>query len=270
MSNGKSRAAPGRPAPSPTTAPPPSSAEVVSTVTQAEDSGTLTTRVRQIIEHEAAGDGHQWEAARLIAAELGDGTSQRHLAGAIGKSQTHVSLMAACWRRWGDYPGNRPPFCEAYRECKSTAPRRRETRDHEGWRLGAEAAYRRAEADCRGHLLSRLGETRRVDPEVLWAGSETIARKYASAELCRWWDEHGRLTVGDYAAQAARDRAAERSADASYRRASRESGRTGIAVLFTLRAHVAELRTVRGVCATLRAMNTDDREKVRAEMGWLP
>ncbi len=231
--------------------------------------GAFTTRVRQIIEHEAAGDGHQWEAARLIAAELGDGTSQRHLATAIGKSQTHVSLMAACWRQWGDYPGNRPPFCEAYRESKNTA-RRRETRDHEGWRLGAEAAYLRAEADCRGHMLSRLGEARRIDPAALWAGSEVLARKYASPELCRWWDEHGRVTVGDYATQAARDRAAEAEAWHGQDRAYRESGRTGVAVLFTLRAHVAELRTVRGVCATLRAMPADDQEKIRAEMGWLP
>jgi len=72
-------------------------------------------RVGQIIEHErlaeelqAQSDQHRWEAARLIAAELADGKSQRQLSQEIGKSQTHVSFAAKTWELYGgDYLGNR-------------------------------------------------------------------------------------------------------------------------------------------------------------------
>ena len=81
----------------------------------------LPDRVQRIIDLEIKGDEHQWEAARLIWEELDEGVhSQRSLAEAIGKSQTHVSFMATLWRLWiTDYFGNqRPPFAESYRGLK--------------------------------------------------------------------------------------------------------------------------------------------------------
>lgn len=48
---------------------------------------------------QAASDHHRWEAARLIAEELAEGTSQRKLAAKIGKSHTHVRLMKECWEK---------------------------------------------------------------------------------------------------------------------------------------------------------------------------
>lgn len=82
-------------------------------------------RIAEIIDHErqadqlaAAADAHRWEAARLIAAELAGGKTQRQLAAQIGKSQAHVSFMARAWR---DYHGNqdRPAFAEVYQALKA-------------------------------------------------------------------------------------------------------------------------------------------------------
>lgn len=81
----------------------------------------LPDRVQRIIDLEAKGDEYQWEAARLIWEELDEGLrSQRDLAEAIGKSQTHVSFMSKLWNLWiTDYFGNqRPPFAESYRDLK--------------------------------------------------------------------------------------------------------------------------------------------------------
>lgn len=81
----------------------------------------LPGRVQRIIDLESKGDEHQWEAARLIWEELDEGLhSQRSLAEAIGKGQSHVYRMAHCWQLWiSDSLGNqKPPFCEVYRDLK--------------------------------------------------------------------------------------------------------------------------------------------------------
>jgi hypothetical protein len=78
------------------------------------------------------------------------------------------------------------------------------------WRLHAEAQYLAAEAATRGHMLSRHGIEKGIDPQNLWTGRELAARRYASAELRAWWDEHGRLTVTQYLEQIRHDRAAEK------------------------------------------------------------
>jgi hypothetical protein len=101
--------------------------EVVQT-TAREAKGVGVDRVAEIIEHEkladdlqASADEHHWEAARLIAAELGDGKTQTRLAAEIGKGQGHVSKCAKIWRTYGDYsPENRPAWHDAYRSvsCK--------------------------------------------------------------------------------------------------------------------------------------------------------
>jgi len=85
-----------------------------------------------------------------------------------------------------------------------------DTAARQEWRLHAEAQYLAAEAATRGHLLSPHGTGKGIDPRNLWAGRERIARRYASAELRAWWDQHGRLTVTQYLDQIRRERAAEK------------------------------------------------------------
>jgi hypothetical protein len=54
---------------------------------------------------------NRWEAARLYVAELDAGQSQRELARAVGKDQSHVSRMARVWREHGgDDLGHQRPF----------------------------------------------------------------------------------------------------------------------------------------------------------------
>lgn len=64
-----------------------------------------------------------------------------------------------------------------------------------------ERAYRAAEDDTRGHLLTRRGQTRGIDPADLWRATEATAAKWASDELKAWWDAHGRLTLPEWRAQ---------------------------------------------------------------------
>lgn len=103
-------------------------------------------RIEEIVWHEAEAerldqeaDGHRWEAASLIAQELANGKSQRELAAEIGKSQTHVSLMAKVWHEWGDYQGNqRPRFSRAYLDAKDSA-------EKADAKLSPEAEYQKKE-----------------------------------------------------------------------------------------------------------------------------
>lgn len=72
-----------------------------------------------------------------------------------------------------------------------------------------ETAWTEAEDACRGYLLSKAGQLagrpRReggqgLHVRDLWTANESTARKYASEELRRYWDEHGRMTSADFAA----------------------------------------------------------------------
>lgn len=57
-----------------------------------------------------------------------------------------------------------------------------------------------AESVTNGYLLNKAGEIAKVNPRLLFAGPESRARKYASEELLRYWQAHGRLTVDDFKA----------------------------------------------------------------------
>jgi hypothetical protein len=80
------------------------------------------TRVEEIIRLETDADrlardyeANRWETARLIAAELDDGKTQRQLAAEIGKSQKHVDYMARTWRLSENLGSqDRPTFNDAY------------------------------------------------------------------------------------------------------------------------------------------------------------
>ena len=74
--------------------------------------------------------------------------------------------------------------------------RKRERREE--YDMYVQAAWLKAEADCRGELLSKAGDEAGVDPITLWSGPVQRARKLASEELCEWWDTHGRWTYTEW------------------------------------------------------------------------
>jgi len=61
--------------------------------------------------------------------------------------------------------------------------------------------YVEAEDATRGHMLTRQGEAKGIDPANLFVGPEARARKWASDELKEWWDQNGRLTLESYTDQ---------------------------------------------------------------------
>lgn len=64
-----------------------------------------------------------------------------------------------------------------------------------------------AEQDTRGYLLSAAGVAAGIDPRSLWGGRADRARKYASEELKRWWEDHPRMTLTEFrASMLGRDR----------------------------------------------------------------
>lgn len=71
--------------------------------------------------------------------------------------------------------------------------------------IAQHAAYLAADAACRGTLLSKAGKAKVTDEHALWSGRESVARKYASEELNEWFDANGRLTIGEFTKQRARE-----------------------------------------------------------------
>lgn len=78
-----------------------------------------------------------------------------------------------------------------------------------------ESEFLHAEHQTRGNMLNRAGEHAGVDPRSLFYGDERRARKYASEELRRYWEDHPRVTraefMGGEAAQLAGARARRES-----------------------------------------------------------
>lgn len=69
---------------------------------------------REAEQQEERADACHWLAAELVVEELDAGTSQRQLAGDIGKSVTWVQQAARAWRSHGARPGSaRPSWREA-------------------------------------------------------------------------------------------------------------------------------------------------------------
>lgn len=94
-----------------------------------------------------------------------------------------------------------------------------ETRDQTVRRLYDEWVHLQwiaAEKATNGYLLNTAGVAASVDPLSLWGGNVERARKYASEELRRWWEDHPRKTYTEFRAELlGRDRdvaAARRSA----------------------------------------------------------
>ncbi|MGZ3140430.1 hypothetical protein ACVDFE_00135 [Lentzea chajnantorensis] len=59
-------------------------------------------------------------------------------------------------------------------------------------------SYMQAEADCRGQLLNRDGLAAGIDPQELFSGPASRARKYASEELRTWWGRNSRITYAEW------------------------------------------------------------------------
>jgi hypothetical protein len=70
----------------------------------------------------------------------------------------------------------------------------------EQYRLDVERRYVAAETATRGYLLNAAGEAAGVDPMSLFSGPRSRVERYASEELRRWFDEHGRETFAEFVA----------------------------------------------------------------------
>ena len=86
-------------------------------------------------------------------------------------------------------------------QADKAARLREQLRDE--WLMAAHEQMLAAEAECCGNLLSREGLANGPDdPFSLWYGREEVARKYASWELNDFWDQHPRVTIGEYVRRA--------------------------------------------------------------------
>ena len=80
---------------------------------------------------------------------------------------------------------------------RDRARHRRATRQDE-YRAYLENEWIQAERQTKGVMLNRAGERAGVDPRSLFYGPESRARKYASEELRRYWDEHPRVSSREF------------------------------------------------------------------------
>lgn len=71
-------------------------------------------------------------------------------------------------------------------------------REYDAW---MEHHYAAAEAACNGQMLSPRGRLAGADPRALFEGPLQHAYPYASEELRRWWEQHGRMTFAAWQAQ---------------------------------------------------------------------
>jgi hypothetical protein len=102
-------------------------------------------------------------------------------------------------------------LAEAARRDRRDAQSRRDRQwwkeTEEEWILMTHAHFLAAEAECRGNLLSREGIAAGVsDWPGLWQGPASRAMRYASEELREFWETTPRMTISQFAYQAARPR----------------------------------------------------------------
>lgn len=137
--------------------------------------------------------------------------------------QKHVDELV---RRGWDYAD---AYAEAYGKSHKQVARERQAalvdrRAGESTEQARRRAYRelialqalQAEEATRGNLLAK--SCRDVDVTTLWGAAPARARRCASEELKRWWEDHGRLTYGEFRAQLAGTGAARSSAAAARQR----------------------------------------------------
>lgn len=96
-------------------------------------------------------------------------------------------------------------LAECKRRDKVQRERDRRAAIRAEYAIAQHAAYLAADAECRGNLVSKAGAAKVTDEHALWSGREDVARKYASEELNEYWDANGRLTIGEFTRQRARE-----------------------------------------------------------------
>lgn len=91
-------------------------------------------------------------------------------------------------------------------DARKVAGKTREQVIREAYREWVHVSYVEAEAATNGHMLSPAGKAAAVDPDRklsavdLFSGPRAAARKYASEELKRWWEQHPRQTYTEFRA----------------------------------------------------------------------
>lgn len=91
---------------------------------------------------------------------------------------------------------------EAEQEYATLGPRRGETTEQarrRAYREMVALSALQAEEATRGNLLAKGCEN--VPVTTLWGAAPARARKCASEELKRWWEQHGRVTYAEFRAQ---------------------------------------------------------------------
>ncbi|RGC64994.1 hypothetical protein C5N14_30860 [Micromonospora sp. MW-13] len=128
-----------------------------------------------------------------------------------------------------DLVGAGRSYEEAYREvygdlgADDSDRRRGESREQARRRQYAELtalAVLQAESATRGNLLAKSAAAAGVDPVSIFSGPRARARKHASEELLRWWEDHPRITYAEYRADQLGDAAGGRRARAARKQAS--------------------------------------------------
>lgn len=83
-------------------------------------------------------------------------------------------------------------------QARRERSRARRASKQEEYRAHLESEWIRAEEQTRGHMLNRAGQAADIDPRSLFYGPEARARKYASEELRRYWDQHPRVSSAEF------------------------------------------------------------------------
>jgi len=107
-------------------------------------------------------------------------------------------LMYHLRRRGGEDRAVRQVVRELDRR-ENAVKRRARARDRDAeFRAYLENEWAAAEQATNGYMLNRRGEAADVDPRSLFTGPEARARKYASEELRRYWDQHPRVSRAEF------------------------------------------------------------------------
>jgi hypothetical protein len=107
--------------------------------------------------------------------------------------------------------GRRPHPERRDKAAKKRARRReRESTSRDEFRAHLENEWIKAEEQTRGNMLNRAGQRADIDPRSLFTGPESRARKYASEELRRYWEDHPRVSPSEFGSEAAQLRGGRR------------------------------------------------------------
>jgi hypothetical protein len=105
---------------------------------------------------------------------------------------------AAAWEAWQATPGGDDPSPLSNPAARPGRRRSADQRCREEYDGYLYSQYLAAEHACRGVLLNREGQAKRIDARSLFSGPNSCAARYASVELKQWWGRHGRMTYAEW------------------------------------------------------------------------